>query len=101
MNETKLKPLAGNLQSIRETLGHRDSDETKLWAQSALIRLLEGPNQAAPGFLNLEGTDFFEVGSHVPPEIDSPAKTLRVVGEKVDDCRILVHSIGRRRESLR
>lgn len=85
MDETEFKAHAAYLQSIRETLGHRASDETNIWAQAALERLLKGPNQAAPVFLNSEGTDFFKVPGHMPPQIDSIAKTLRVVFGRVDD----------------
>lgn len=85
MDETKFKANAANLQSIRETLRHRACDETNIWTQAALERLLKGPNQAAPVFLNSERTDFFKVASHVPPEIDSAAKILLVVFGRVDD----------------
>ena len=99
MNEAKFKRNTSDFQSIRETFGHRDGDEAKVWAQAGLIWLLQGPNQAAPFFLNSERTDFFEIGSDVPPGIDSTAKALRVAGGNVDDFRILVvHFICRNQE---
>lgn len=89
MDESKFKRITGNLQSIRETLGHGNSDETEIWAQAGLVRLLQGPNQPAPFFLHPERTDFFEITGDVPPEIDSLAKTLRVVGGEVMMCEYL------------
>ena len=85
MDETELKASTANLQSIRKTLAHRAGDETNIWAQTALEGLLYGPNQATPVFLKPERTNFFKVASYMPPEIDSPAKTFRVIFGRADN----------------
>lgn len=74
------------LQSLWKTLRDSHSDKTKRIPQCP-IEVVHGTDEPGPVLLTSGGTFFLAQRVFVPSEMNSIAKTIRLIGTRIDDFR--------------